>query len=202
MAASTVAARSAAEIPVVVRSLASMLTQNAVSNRELLLGTMSGISSSSSRSGVIARQIKPRPYFAMKLMASGVIFSAAMVRSPSFSRSSSSATMTISPARMAAMASSMRAKQPGCLSLGAFTRGGKLLRSMAAQTDFGIAMVIWQACHKQPPGNWPSRLSWAQWLEHAMDQIAGSAEPKKRRVDSLLKSVCDLRCCFGGVQGG
>ena len=109
MAASTVAARSAAEIPVVVRSLASMLTQNAVSKRELLLGTISGMSSSSSRWGVIARQIKPRPYFAMKLMASGVIFSAAMVRSPSFSRSSSSATITISPARMAAMASSIRA---------------------------------------------------------------------------------------------
>ncbi len=109
MAVSTVAARSAAEMPVVVRSLPSMLTQNAVSNRELLFGTISGMSSSSSRSGVIARQIKPRPYFAMKLMASGVIFSAAMVRSPSFSRSSSSATMTISPARMAAMASSIRA---------------------------------------------------------------------------------------------
>src|SRR5262245_35986135 len=46
----------------------------------------------------------------MKLIASGVIFSAAIVRSPSFSRSSSSTTMTILPARIASMASSMRAK--------------------------------------------------------------------------------------------
>src|SRR5262249_745706 len=44
----------------------------------------------------------------MKLIASGVTFSAAIVRSPSFSRSSSSTTMTMRPARMASMASSIR----------------------------------------------------------------------------------------------
>ena len=77
--------------------------------------TISGISSSSSRSGVIDRQISPRPYRAMKLIASGVTFSAAIVRSPSFSRSSSSTTMIIRPARMASTASSMRANGPGRL---------------------------------------------------------------------------------------
>src|SRR5215831_9726084 len=40
----------------------------------------------------------------MKLMASGVTCSAASVRSPSFSRSSSSTTTTIRPARISAMA--------------------------------------------------------------------------------------------------
>ena len=45
----------------------------------------------------------------MKLIASGVTFSAAIVRSPSFSRSSSSTTMIISPARMASTASSIGA---------------------------------------------------------------------------------------------
>src|SRR4029450_2235667 len=54
-------------------------------------------------------QIRPRPNLAMKLIASGVIFSAAMVRSPSFSRSSSSTTMIIRPWRNAATASSMDA---------------------------------------------------------------------------------------------
>ena len=44
----------------------------------------------------------------MKLMASGVIFSAAIVKSPSFSRSSSSTTTTMRPARIASIASSMR----------------------------------------------------------------------------------------------
>jgi hypothetical protein len=48
----------------------------------------------------------------MKLMAFGVTLSAARVRSPSFSRSSSSQTMMISPARNASMASSMRANGP------------------------------------------------------------------------------------------
>ncbi len=92
-------------MPVLVWLLASIDTQNAVSNVELFFATISGISSSSSRSGVIDRQISPRPYRAMKLIISGVIFSAAIVRSPSFSRFSSSTTMTILPARMAATAS-------------------------------------------------------------------------------------------------
>src|SRR5713101_4240519 len=51
----------------------------------------------------------------MKFTASGVIFSAAIVRSPSFSRSSSSTTITIRPARIAATASSMEANGPGRL---------------------------------------------------------------------------------------
>src|SRR5947209_1531882 len=53
----------------------------------------------SSRSSVSARQIRPRPSRAMKLIASGVTFSAASVRSPSFSRSSSSTTIIMRPAR-------------------------------------------------------------------------------------------------------
>ena len=95
-----------------VPRLASMATQNAVSKRVEFFSTISGISSSSSRSPVIGRQISPRPCFAMKLIASGVTFSAAMVRSPSFSRSSSSTTMTISPRRIAATASSTAANGP------------------------------------------------------------------------------------------
>ena len=112
IAVSTVAARSPAEMPVVVRCFASIGTQNAVSKRELFWDTISGTSSSSSRSGVIDRQMRPRPWRAMKLIASGVTLSAAIVRSPSFSRSSSSTTMTIRPARISAMASSMDEKGP------------------------------------------------------------------------------------------
>src|SRR3989304_4003294 len=43
----------------------------------------------------------------MKLTMSGVTFSAAMVRSPSFSRSSSSTTTTMRPWRMSSTASSI-----------------------------------------------------------------------------------------------
>lgn len=66
-------ARSAAEMPVVVPALASMLTQNVVPNRELFCATIGGISSSSIRSGVVSRQISPRPYRAMKLIAYGQV---------------------------------------------------------------------------------------------------------------------------------
>ena len=45
------------------RPCASIDTQNAVSRRDELSRDLSGISSSSSRSGVIARQIRPRPCF-------------------------------------------------------------------------------------------------------------------------------------------
>ncbi len=61
MAASTVAARSNAEMPVVVPPMTSIGVQNAVSNRDVLSRTSSGICSSSSRSAVIDRQINPRP---------------------------------------------------------------------------------------------------------------------------------------------
>ena len=52
-------------------------------------------------------QMRPRASFAIKLMDSPVQNWAAMIRSPSFSRSSSSVTSTIFPALMAAMASSI-----------------------------------------------------------------------------------------------
>src|SRR6266576_355290 len=48
--------------------------------------------------------MSPRPSRAMKLIASGVTRSAAIVRSPSFSRSSSSTRITMPPARIASMA--------------------------------------------------------------------------------------------------
>ena len=66
--------------------------------RRLVLFASSAASSSSShRSGVRQRQISPRAFVAMKLTASGVTNCAAMVRSPSFSRSSSSTTTTNFP---------------------------------------------------------------------------------------------------------
>jgi hypothetical protein len=63
MAVSTVRARSPAEMPVVVPFLASMGTQNAVPNFASFCSsrTMSGMRSSSSRSPVMGRQMRPRP---------------------------------------------------------------------------------------------------------------------------------------------
>src|SRR2546423_3984354 len=50
--------------------------------------------------------MSPRPYVAMKLIASGVANCAAMTRSPSFSRSGASTTTTKRPCRMSSIASS------------------------------------------------------------------------------------------------
>ena len=110
MAVRMVCARSAAEIPVVTPSAASMDSQKAVPKREVFMGETSGRCSASQRSGASARQISPRPCTAMKLIASGVANSAASVRSPSFSRSSSSTTTSMRPARISSMASGTVAK--------------------------------------------------------------------------------------------
>ena len=55
------------------------------------------VSSSVSGHSVIVKQISPLPKRAIKLMSSGVTHSAAMQRSPSFSRSSSSTKMICFP---------------------------------------------------------------------------------------------------------
>src|SRR3990170_235576 len=81
----------------------------AVPKGEELSWTMGGSWSWRARSSVMLRQMSPRPYRAMKLMESGVTWSAAMVRSPSFSRSSSSTRITIFPDRMSSSASSIMA---------------------------------------------------------------------------------------------
>ena len=105
-----VCARSAAEMPVAMPSRASIETVNAVPYGVSLLGTIGRSSSSSHRSGVSVRQISPRPCRAMKLMSPAVTNSAAMQRSPSFSRSGESTMMTILPFRMSSIASSTREK--------------------------------------------------------------------------------------------
>ena len=106
-AALMVVARSAAEMPVLMPSRASMDTVKLVPKREPLCLAMRGSCSLSAISPDMGRQMRPRPNLAMKLMASGVTNSAAMVRSPSFSLSSSSTRMIILPCRISAMASSV-----------------------------------------------------------------------------------------------
>ena len=59
------------------------------------------------RSDVRVAQITPDVCWRKKAIFSGVANSAAMIRSPSFSRSSSSTTTTISPRPIAAIASSI-----------------------------------------------------------------------------------------------
>src|SRR5690606_14083830 len=101
----TVFARSAAEMPVVTPSAASIEQVKLVPSWVPLRPTINGNSSCSQRSWVSVRQIRPRACLAMKLTASGVTNSAAITRSPSFSRSSSSIRITILPARRSSISS-------------------------------------------------------------------------------------------------
>ena len=106
----TVTARSNADVPVVTPRRASTLTVKAVPSGAVLSETIMEICSWSRRSPIIGMQIRPRPCLAMKLTASGVTLSAAIRRSPSFSRSSSSTTTRMRPARISSTASSISTK--------------------------------------------------------------------------------------------
>ena len=126
-AASTVQARSAAEMPVLTPSAASIETVKAVPFLSPLRKAMGGSCSRSQRSRVRVRQIRPRPNRAMKLTASAVTCWAAITRSPSFSRSSSSTRITMRPARMSATMSS----------IGEMATGGKAVIQRLSQKRGG-----------------------------------------------------------------
>ena len=107
MATLTVRARSPAEMPVVTPCRASIDTVKAVSYCVPLCRLMGSRPNCAQRSAVSARQMRPRPCVAMKLIAAGVAICAGMIRSPSFSRSSSSTKTNILPLRASSMISSI-----------------------------------------------------------------------------------------------
>ena len=92
-----VCARSAAEMPVVTPEAASMDTVKLVPCTERLRATIGKRFRRSACASVIGMQTRPRPNFAMKLIFSAVTNSAAKMRSPSFSRSSSSTSTAMRP---------------------------------------------------------------------------------------------------------
>src|SRR3954447_3404418 len=120
-------------MPVVTPSRASMVTVNGVWCGVSFLAVISSRPSSSQRSGGSARQIHPPAWRVMKLIASGVTNWAAMTRSPSFSRSSSSTTTTILPLAMSSRASSMVAN-----SISVWLVGNELLQVLREHVDFQV----------------------------------------------------------------
>jgi hypothetical protein len=104
--ASTVRARSWAVMP--VRAVRwSTGTVNDVPKGAVFDSTIGASFNRSQTSGSTGTQNWPRPCVIMKLTISGVTFSAAQTKSPSFSRSSASATITTSPRAMASMVASI-----------------------------------------------------------------------------------------------
>ena len=102
-----VAARSAVDTPVEHPSTLSMVTVKGVPKRLVFALTCGVRSSSLQRDIVIGAHNTPRPFFNIKFTASGVIFSAAIIKSPSFSLSSSSTTIRNLPSLKSSRASSM-----------------------------------------------------------------------------------------------
>src|SRR6266702_2437364 len=100
-----VCARSAAEMPVVTPDAASMDTVKLVPCTERLRATIGRRFRRSACASVIGMQMRPLPNFAMKLIFSAVTNSAAKMRSPSFSRSSSSTSTAMRPDFSSAMIS-------------------------------------------------------------------------------------------------
>src|SRR2546421_3857134 len=127
----TVRARSCAEMPVLMPSAASIETVKLVPWRERFCSTIGLRPRRLACSSVIGMQIRPRPCLARKLIFSGVTNSAAKTRSPSFSRSSSSTRITMSPARIAAMISAIGAMAAVSL------RIARILRLFLCRTLFG-----------------------------------------------------------------
>ena len=137
-----VRARSAAEMPVVTPWRASIDCVKAVWKRAEFWATMGPRLSSSQRFAVRVRQIRPRPWVAMKLIDSGVTNWAAMVRSPSFSRPSSSQTTTMRPARMSARASSIVAKADGSRPSSAVEPGLAVATGASWPSVVGVSVLL------------------------------------------------------------
>ena len=102
-----VSARSCIDTPVVHPSSLSMVTVNGVPSIDVLSSTCIVSPSCLHRSLVTGVHSTPLPSLIMKFTFSSVIASAAIMKSPSFSRSSSSTTITNSPLRNCSMASSI-----------------------------------------------------------------------------------------------
>src|SRR5918995_257921 len=138
--------RSAAEIPVVTPSRASIETVKAVWSGASLFSAIGRSASSSTRSPVRQRQISPRACLAMKLIASGVANWAAIVRSPSFSRSAASTTTTNLPARTSSIASSIAESAGSVVAIGAIVSGlactaGQALDVLGEDVDLEVDRV-------------------------------------------------------------
>ena len=102
--ARTVLQRCSAEMPVVMPCLTSTETVKAVPSGASFIATIGARCSRRASSPVSGAQTMPQQLRMMNAIFSGVHSEAATIRSPSFSRSSSSVTTTISPRAIASIA--------------------------------------------------------------------------------------------------
>src|SRR5436190_4502718 len=225
-----VRARSAAPMPLPTLTW-SIDTVNAVSQPARSDGTIGHMSSVSSRSAPHGMQSRPRHHRNMKFTASGVTQLAAIVRSPSFSRSSSSTTRTISPRRIRLIASSTVDSDMGVLLM---VREGDDHAAAVRLPPFGMDVAAVEVDDPLRDGEAEPRTTVArrsrrvgavEALEHAdllrlgdtgpfvddLDDDAVDAAPRahlhhaatRSVTHSVLEQVChDLVHAFGITVGG
>src|SRR5580704_9984021 len=137
--------RSCAEIPDPDARRAVIAVVNAVPSGAWLSPIIMLRPSLSIRSADIGRQMSPRPNLAMKLTASGVAFSAAMHRSPSFSRCSSSIRMIMWPRRVSSSASSIE-----------MNGARAFLRGLISPNILRLSLNSYSTIYRQPSiSEWP-----------------------------------------------
>src|SRR5690349_1999071 len=192
-------------MPVVTPSAASIETVNAVLKADSFLAAIRSRPSSSQRSAVKERQINPRPWVAMKLIASGVANCAAIVRSPSFSRFSSSQTTTIRPRRTSSMASSMVEKGPAAsASAGVVADSGLcIVPPKALHEPFRVARdQVDLEVHGIPFGEVPQGRA-VEGLRDQRDLEPVVSEPRHREADAVDgdRAVLDDVAAELGGQG-
>ncbi|CUX41436.1 hypothetical protein AGR6A_Cc60299 [Agrobacterium sp. NCPPB 925] len=158
----------------------------AVLRDSVLRDTISGMSSASRRSPGMATHTSPRAWFIMKAICCGVMLSEAAMISPSFSRSSSSTTITISPREMASIASSILAMVifyqafQGLCRFAAFSRFKKrqisLGRTMQCEAHYArasLCLVLFHPDYTVGSGLSPDLLTFRLWRPEA---LAGSGK--------------------------
>src|ERR1700730_8294595 len=138
------------------------------------------------RSADIGRQISPRPNLAMKLTASGVAFSAAMQRSPSFSRCSSSIRMIMWPRRVSSSASSIE-----------MNGARAFLRGLISPNILRLSLNSYSTIYRQPSIPHPvvKESSYLQHLPFGGDKREGAG------FENYFFNILPMRarCYLGGV---
>src|SRR5688572_6855994 len=120
----------------------------------------------------------------MKFIASGVTLSAAITKSPSFSRSGSSTTITILPLRMSSIAFSIVAK---------------------VSVTIKIVVILWRMPADEPILTFESPREWERWLakNHKQPGAVWLQMFKKASGKQALTydDALEVALCYGWIDG-
>ena len=183
--ARTVFERCSAEMPVVRPCLTSTETVKAVPSGASLIATIGARCSLRASSAVNGAQTMPLVWRMMKAIFSGVQNWPATIRSPSFSRSSSSVTTTISPRAKASMTATTGSSMSAPLG-----KGGAGSRKSFGVTAPCVSATIRSAVSRE------SQLPCSRQISVTAPGDRPIRRAKSARVTSIaLKPFAELHAC-------